>query len=236
MLSMRMLAVNTVVLAVAWFLAGCDNVAIHAGPAPEQAGKAAVEKSITFDDFDLNKTPPGFLTALTGGGGPVSWVVLEDPTAPSGKRVLAQTSRDETDYRFPICVFDGISAKDVEVGVRFKTVSGKVDQAAGVIVRYKDKDNYYVVRANALEDNVRFYKVESGKRSQLAGINTKVSPGQWHELKLTAKGTHFTVTFEGKGVEADDSTFPDAGKAGLWTKADSVTHFDNLKIESYDKR
>jgi len=237
MLSMnRMVAFLALALAATWSLVGCDTAKTHTGPAPAQSGTVAVRKTISFDQLDLGKTPPGFTAALTGGGGPVSWIVQEDSTAPSGKRVLAQTSSDATDYRFPLCLYDGITAKDVEVSVQFKSVSGKVDQAAGVIVRCKDRNNYYVVRANALEDNVRLYKVVGGRRSEIAGINTKVSPGQWHGLKLTAKGTHFVVAFGDKWFEADDGTFQDPGKAGLWTKADSVTYFDDLKIENYDGR
>jgi hypothetical protein len=222
-------------LVAAWGVVGCDNARPHSGPAPEHSPKPGSERLVGFSEFELGEAPPGFAVALTGGG-PVSWIVQEDSTAPSGKRVLAQTSTDTTDNRFPVCVYEGVSAKDVEASVQFKSASGTVDQAAGVIVRYKDKDNYYVARANALEDNVRFYKVEGGRRSQLAGISTKVTPGQWHELKLTAKGTHFVVAFGDKWFQADDSTFHDAGKVGLWTKADSVTCFDNLKIESYDGR
>jgi hypothetical protein len=223
-------------LGAAWTLAGCDTAKTHTGLAPDPKGQPASEKVIGFSDFDVGQTPPGFTVALTGDGGPVSWIVKEDSTAPSGKRVLAQASSDTTDYRFPICVYDGVSAKDVEVSVQFKSVSGTVDEAGGLIVRYKDKDNYYVTRANALEDNVRLYKVVGGRRSEITGISTKVSPAQWHELKLTAKGAHFIVAFGDKWFEADDSTFQDAGKVGLWTKADSVTYFDNLKIESYDGR
>ncbi len=237
MLSMkRVVALLAIVLAAFWGATGCDTAKTHTGPAPNQSSKPASERLIGFSQFDVGRTPPGFTVALTGGGGPVSWIVQEDASAPSGKKILAQTSSDTTGNRFPICVYDGVSAKDVEVSAQFKSVSGKVDQAAGVVVRYQDKDNYYVARANALENNVRFYKVEGGRRSQLAGIGTKVSPGKWHELKLTAKGTHFVVAFDGKWFEADDSTFPNAGKVGLWTKADSVTFFDNLKVKSYGGR
>ncbi|MBI5725990.1 MAG: hypothetical protein HZA50_18670 [Planctomycetes bacterium] len=236
MFSTRWIMTGVAALAAAWGIAGCDNAKTHTGPPPARSGNPGSEKVIGFSQFDIGKTPPGFAAALTGGGGAASWVVQEDPTAPSGKRILAQTSGDTTDYRFPICVYDGVSARDVEASVQFKSVSGKVDEAGGVIVRYRDKDNYYVVRANALEDNVRLYKVANGRRSEITGITTKVSPNLWHKLALSAKGTHFVVSFDDKWFEADDGTFQDAGKVGLWTKADSVTYFDNLKIESYDGR
>jgi len=199
--------------------------------------KSTAETTVNFDKFETGKTPTDFSTALTGGGGPVSWVVKEESSAPSGGKVLAQTSTDQTDYRFPLCVYDPFAAKDVEVSVKFKAVAGKVDQAAGLMARFQDKDNYYIVRANALEDNVRLYKVVGGSRKQFAGTKAKVSSGEWHTLKLEVKGKHFEVFFDDKLLfEADDDTFKDAGKVGLWTKADSVTYFDDLKIESYDTK
>jgi hypothetical protein len=104
------------------------------------------EITLNFDTLETGKPPAGFSTALTGGGGPVSWIVQEDSTAPSSDKVLAQTSSDTTDFRFPLCVYESLTAKDVEVSVKFKPVSGKVDQAAGIVWRYQDKDNYYIVR------------------------------------------------------------------------------------------
>jgi len=163
-------------------------------------------------------------------------VVKQDATAPSGGKVLAQTSTDQTDYRFPLCVYEKVIARDVEVAVRFKAVSGKVDQAAGLVARFQDKDNYYITRANALENNVRLYKVVGGSRKQFAGVKAKVSSGEWHTLKLNVKGKHFQVFFDDKLLfEADDGTFPEPGEVGLWTKADSVTYFDNLTIESEER-
>ncbi len=230
----RYLAMGFAALVAAWGVAGCNRAKSHTGPAPAPSGKPGSERLIGFSQFEVGKTPPGFTVALTGGGEPAVWTVQEDSTAPSGGKVLAQTTKDTTDYRFPICVYDGVSAKDVEASVQFKSVSGGKDQAGGVIVRYRDKDNYYVARANALEDNVRFYKVVNGRRSEITGIHTKVAPNLWHKLALSAKGTHFIVSLDDKWFEADDGRFQEAGKVGLWTKADSVTYFDNLKIETYD--
>ena len=138
---------------------------------------------------------------------------------------------DRTDYRFPLAVYQPISAKDVEVTVRFKPVAGKVDQAGGIAVRLTTPDDYYVVRANALEDNVRFYRVVKGNRQQIAGANTKVASGEWHTLSLKAQGDRFTVSFDGKQLyTTEDKTFGNPGKVALWTKADSVTHFDRIAI------
>jgi hypothetical protein len=158
----------------------------------------------------------------------VAWQVVEDASVPV-RRVLAQTSADRTDTRFPICIYQRVTAKDVDVGVRFKPVAGKVDQAGGIIVRVTDKDNYYVVRANALEDNVRLYRVIRGRRSEFAGADTKVRSGAWQTLRLRVEGSRFRVHFEGKQLfEGSDTRLPGPGAIGLWTKADSVTHFDQL--------
>jgi hypothetical protein len=197
----------------------------------------AEEVLVHFDTSPGKTSPADFSVALTGSGGPVSWMIKDDPTAPSGGKVLAQTSADTTNDRFPLCIYEQLTAADVEVAVQFKAVAGKVDQAAGLVVRFQDKDNYYITRANALENNVRLYKVVQGERKRFAGANVKVSAGDWHRLKLAVQGTHFKVFFDEKLVfEATDTTFKDAGKVGLWTKADSVTYFDNLLIMSHDTR
>jgi hypothetical protein len=196
---------------------------------------ASNEVTVNFDEGSPGKAAEGFSMALTGGGGPGEWVVKDDPSAPSGGQVLAQLSEDGTDDRFPLCVYDGFAAKDVSASVRFKPVAGEVDQAAGLVVRYKDKDNYYIARANALENNVRLYRVVEGKRKQFASANATVKSGEWHALQFEVKGRHLKVSFDGKLLfEADDETFKDVGKVGLWTKADSVTYFDDLVIRSLD--
>ena len=159
-----------------------------------------------------------------------SHCALADPTAAKG-RAIAQISKDRTDYRFPLAVYKAFSGKNLEVSVRFKPVAGTVDEAGGVALRLLTPDDYYVARANALEDNVRFYRMVTGRREQLAGANTKVSANQWHTLALKAEGDRFTVSFDGKAlISAQDRTFPDAGKVALWTKADSVTYFDTISI------
>lgn len=129
----------------------------------------------------------------------------------------------------------GITAKNVEVATSFKAISGKVAQAGGLVVRYQDKDNYYVARANAIENNVRLYKVVSGKITQLAGADVKVTSGAWHQLALNVSDAHFKVLYENKLLfEADDLTFTTAGQVGLWTQADSVTEFEPLIVSQKD--
>ena len=129
--------------------------------------------------------PPGFTFWRTGSGAAAEWRVVADPTA-VGQKAIAQTSKDTTDYRFPLAVYQPVSARNVDVVLRFKPVGGTVDQAGGIAVRLTTPDDYYVVRANALEDNVRFYRVVKGRREQLKGANTKVATGQWHTLGLHA--------------------------------------------------
>jgi hypothetical protein len=202
--------------------------------------------TIDFESTATGELPSGFVMALTGGGRPVRWVVADDATAPSGGKVLVQTSADTTKYRFPLCVYDGFSASDVTVSVRFKAISGTVDRAAGIVWRYQDANNYYVVRANALEDNVVLYKVQAGRRTDLKpagagwfsyGKKVEVLPQRWNELRVTARGERFAIFFNGDHLfDVEDNTFKGAGKVGLWTKADSVAAFDDLTIQAAENR
>jgi hypothetical protein len=186
--------------------------------------------TIDFSSMPIAAKPPGFTEGLTGQGESVHWQVLEDPSAPGG-RVIAEISRDTADYRFPLCIYDGLVAKNVEVSVRFKAVDGVVDQAGGLIVRVQDPLNYYVARANSLEDNIRLYKVVAGVRRQIAGQKIEVATGAWHTLTLKVVGDVLEVGFDGRDLlRAQDETFAEPGKVGLWTKADSLTHFAELVI------
>ena len=194
-------------------------------------------------DFDAMKTgepPDGFSVALTGGGPAPAWSIQEDPEAPSGTKVLLQTSSDDTNFRFPLCVYDGFTGTDLELSVAFKPISGRVDRAAGLVWRYRDAENYYVVRANALEDNVVLYKVERGKRSSLKpegawpfsyGKKAPVPAQRWSTLRVAVRGSEFSVWLTGAHLfDVEDDTFSDPGKVGVWTKADSVTSFDSLTL------
>jgi hypothetical protein len=195
-------------------------------------GPAFAQTATTIDigAMPTGAAPPGFTFGRTGRGEGVEWQVVADPSA-AGQKAIAQTSKDKTDYHFPLAIYQSISAKNVEVTLRFKPVAGTVDQAGGIAVRLATPDDYYVVRANALEDNVRFYRVVKGRREQLESASTKVSSGEWHTLGLRAEGDKFTVSFDGKPVcPAADKTFSEAGKIALWTKADSVTQFDTITI------
>ncbi len=197
--------------------------------------------TLDFDELEPIRAPAGFSVALTGGGPPPSWEVRKDTSAPSGTKVLVQVSSNATKYRFPICVYEGWSAEDVDLSVRFKPITGRVDQAAGLVWRYQDSDNYYVVRANALEDNVVLYKVERGQRSDLKaegswfgyGRAAEVPRGMWSVLRVRAQGSRFDVWLDDEHLfQVVDQTFSAPGRVGLWTKADSVTAFDDLSIKS----
>lgn len=200
---------------------------------------ASAQTVVDFEKDRAGSPPAGFQAVLTGSGKPGVWVVVEELGAPSGRQVLAQTDPDPTGARFPVCVLEAVTAKDAEISVKFKPVSGRKDQGAGIVWRYRDKDNYYVVRANSLEGNVVLYKMDGGKRIDLPlvgvgrtyGKKAPVPSGAWSTLAVDVKGSLFEVSLNGtKLYQVEDTTFKDAGKVGLWTKADSVIRFDDLRI------
>lgn len=180
-------------------------------PAPLQvSGKQFI---YNFDSDPPGQLPSKFHTAKTGGGSPEKWSVQSDSSAPSQPNVVTQTSTDQTDYRFPLLISDEGSFQDVDLSVKFKAISGSVDRAGGLVFRLKDANNYYIVRANALENNYRMYHVVSGRRSQFAGANFKITSGEWHELRVEAVGNKIAYYYDGnKKIEATDSTFKDAAK------------------------
>src|SRR6266567_3429643 len=180
--------------------------------------------TVNFDNFKTGAAPPGW-TATQTGSGSAKWSVEKDDSAPSKPNVLKQSGVGT----FPICIYENANLKDGFVEVKFKPVAGKEDQAGGVIWRVQDANNYYISRANALEDNVTIYHTINGKRVAFKSINTKVTSGVWHTLRVDFKGNQFTVTFDNKKVsEATDASFANAGRVGVWTKADSVTEFDDF--------
>ncbi len=200
-------------------LAVCATVAVAIG----QGSK------VDFEKDDVGKPPKGFSFALTGQGRPGVWTVKKDDQAHGN--VLMQTDADTTDYRFPVAVYDGVTAKDVDLSVQFKAISGRGDQGAGIVWRYRDQNNYYVTRCNALEDNCTIYHVVKGRRVAFLNQNVKVASNVWHTLRVEATADHFVVTFDDRKVlDAKDGTFTDAGRVGLWTKADSVVAFDDFSI------
>ena len=181
-------------------------------------------ETVKFDAAAIGQAPPGW-TATQTGTGSAKWTVEKDESASSRPNVLKQSGM----ATYPVCLKDDTKIKNGFVEVKFKPVAGQEDQAGGVVWRAQDKDNYYIARANALEDNVTIYHTIKGKRVSFKNADTKVAPNQWHTLRVDFSGDHFVVTFDGKQViDTKDGSFKDAGKVGVWTKADSVTLFDDF--------
>ena len=189
------------------------------------ATSVAAAETDTFDQAQPGSPPSDWTCGVTGRGAP-KWLIEADASAPSKPNVLKQSGSGA----FPWCVKKDVAIADGFVEVKFKPVAGKEDQAGGVVWRAKDANNYYLARANALEGSVTIYRTIGGRRVPFQNTETKVAPGLWHTLRVDFKGSEFTVTFDGKKViEASDESFKDAGKVGVWTKADSVTLFDDFR-------
>ena len=157
--------------------------------------------------------------------------MVRDETA-SGERAIEQSSADSTDYRFPLAIYKPVSASNVAVSIRFKAIAGRNDRAGGLIIRALDPERYYVLRANALENNVRFYRVMNSSRELIESTNLKVPSNEWHTLVLRAEADRFTASFNGQQLfTATDRTITRAGRIGLWTKSDSVIRFDRMAIQ-----
>jgi hypothetical protein len=188
----------------------------------------ALAQTVNFDNLNTGAPPPGWTATKTGSGTP-KWTIEKDDTAPSKPNVLKQSG----EATYPVCIKDDTSLKDGFVEVKFKPISGKEDQAAGLVWRAKDSNNYYIARANALEDNVTIYHTIKGRRTEKKRTSVKVTTNAWHSLRVDFQANRFAVTFDGKkAIEWNDDTFKEAGKVGVWTKADSVTLFDDFSYGS----
>ena len=184
----------------------------------------------SFEDCPAGKLPKGWTAMKTGEGPGSEWKVQTDETSPGGAKVLAQVSSEGPRPLFNLCVLDEATFRNVDLTVAFKAVDGKIDQGGGPVWRLRDADNYYVARMNPLEDNFRLYKVEKGKRTKLASADLKVPAGEWHHIRIVHEGNRIQCFLDGKPyLELTDSTFTEAGKVGLWSKADAVTRFDDLR-------
>ena len=197
------------------------GIAASAGPANRD-----------FEADAVGQPPAGFEFARTGRGAEGTWLVRIEKGADKN-HVLVQENADTTDYRFPLAVLKDGNYRDVTLSVRARPLSGKVDQGFGLVWRYKDANNYYVTRCNADEDNCRIYHVVGGDRRQFGGTDLKVAKNAWHTMKMEATGNRFVVSFDGNRVyDGTDDTFKDAGRVGLWTKADSVIEFDDFTVQA----
>lgn len=191
-----------------------------------------------FEDYPTGQLPSGWSEYYTGAGG-TDWIITND----NGNKVLAQLYSDNPNNHFNVVVNDSIIAKDMALTVRLKGVTGNHDKGGGFVWRFLDKNNYYVVRANPLEDNMVLYKVEDGKRKDLPligkgktyGLDVPSLGNSWNSMELVVKGDVFTIYLNNKEIfKVKDTTFTKAGKVGLWTKADAVTYFDDFSIKILD--
>jgi hypothetical protein len=211
---------STLFLAFIGLSAGCDGTPQVKYQPGQQTVTAGQTEEWSFDKDATGKSPAG---AEVFGG---TWEVKAESDAPSAPNVLCQSAT----AKFPAIRFGDKVYGDLTATVRFKAISGKDDQAAGIIFRVQDANNYYILRANALEDNVYFFRFAGGTRSSITHGNMKVPSGQWQELKLEVEGNHFRGFLNGQlVVETTDDAYK-AGGVGLWTKADSVTCFDDFRV------
>ncbi|NOX66307.1 MAG: DUF1080 domain-containing protein [Chlorobi bacterium] len=184
---------------------------------------------INFENYIINETPAGWTNYLTGKGEMCKWEIRND----NGNNVLAQISNETPEYRFNIIANDGLKYKDLEISVKFKGVEGRIDQGGGLVWRFRDANNYYVARANPLENNFRVYKVVNGNRKQLKSASMTINTGQWYIIKITMKGNNIQCYFDDKlKLETTDNTFREEGKTGLWTKSDAITYFDDFRVKN----
>ncbi len=186
----------------------------------------------TFEDTKVSQLPEGWSAAKTGEGQGSVWKVVEDETAPEGPNVLAQTSDEGARALFNLCVLDEDVYTDVQITVSFKAVAGEIDRGGGPVWRYHDENNHYICRQNPLESNFRIYKVIDGKRTQLASADAEAEAEKWHTIEVTMRGDKIVCAINGHELDVRDGTIQEAGKVGLWTKADAVTHFDDFHVQS----
>lgn len=197
-------------------------------PAPTFAQTPAI--TVSFNDMTPGQPPLGFTTGLGGTGASAVWRVEVDPRMPRG-RVLMQESTDSSSARYPICLYDGVRALNADVTVSFATVSGKIDQVAGIVLRATDEGNYYLARASAKENTVTLSRFVGGTGSELTSASTKVPSGTWQTLRFKIDRDRLTVYLNGQqAIDWSDNRHTREGRVGLWTRADSVTMFDDLSI------
>lgn len=188
------------------------------------AASASFAETINFDGDAPGSLPLAWEQGVTGRG-TAKWAVRQDESAPSKPNVLQQSGSGT----FPWCVLRKTSVENGFVEVRFKALAGKEDQAGGVVWRWKDGNSYYVARANALENNVSLYYTEGGRRNTIKYVDAPVPPKVWHTLRVEFSGRRISVALNGKTyIDLEDAHVSGGGAVGLWTKADSVTAFDDF--------
>lgn len=218
---MRLLLISTLLL---------SSLCLQQVMAGESVKDAIV---LDFEDVPIDQLPEGWKVTATNQKGPqATWKVIEDKTAPSGKKVLAMLSPNhDSEVTFNICWTDFVLFRDGEIEISFKAIKGEKDQGGGPIWRYQDHNNYYIARANPLENNFRVYKVVNGNRKQLASANVEITSGKWHTIKIISMQDKIQLFYDGKFyLEVKDTAF-EQGSIGLWTKADAITAFDDIKLK-----
>lgn len=195
---------------------------------------ASAVRVVNFDNAPLGKMPPGWTSAMTNRGRAPQWEIRTDRSAPTQPYVLAQLAADPIGDRYPLAIWDGETLRDGDISVRVKPVSGREVQAGGIVWHYRDANNYYLARANALDKNVQVFKVENGRRIPLmAAVRHEFPSNAWSIMKVTVRGNRFQVYMDHRRVlQGQDSTFSGPGKVGLWTVADSVTYFDDFRVST----
>ena len=233
-----------VVLALFLGLAACKNnkpkknLGSNRALAALQTKKSVIttQKIFNFENYKTGQLPEDWSQFTTGKDPETKWQIIQD----QDNKVLAQLSDKHPNYHFNIAIYNNLSAKNIDLSVRFKAIKGHMDQGGGLVWRFKDPNNYYVVRTNPLEDNVVLYKVENGVRLDLPlvgkgktyGMNVGKLGQAWNHLRLVTQNELFTVYLNGKKLfEVKDESFKNKGKTGLWTKADAVTYFDDFQID-----
>ena len=172
----------------------------------------------------------GCTQGMTGIGRPPAWQAVQDKDGPDGW-VLVETAADATNLRFPLCISEQTTARDFDAPLRFKPISGTHDQVAGFAFRAQSANDYLLVRTNARDNSVRLYRVEKGRRSQIAGKDAPIALGEWHSLRVIAIGDRFEIAFDGKPLfTATDRSLPQSGAMGVWSQADSITHYGSLLV------
>ncbi len=194
---------------------------------PETKIETKADTIFSFNADEAGKMPADWSNYYTGKGGLGKWEIRND----NGNQVLAQVSQENFGYHFDVIVLDESDYHDLEITVKFKGVKGEEDQGGGPVWRYQDPDNYYIARANPLENNYRVYKVVDGNRKQLASANIDMPTDEWHTIRISMTSNHIVCFYdEKKYLDVKDDTFTKKGKVGLWIKADAFTYFDDMKI------
>ncbi len=180
------------------------------------------DATFNFDNEEVGKLPADWTAAVS------SWMIAMD----GANKAIKQAGKNEGD-RFNICVQNKLTYQNLEMEVRIKPLEGEEDQGGGLVWRYRDAKNYYITRANPLENNFRVYKVVNGNRKQMQSANIKMTKGEWYTIKVVVTGNNVDCYYNGqKLLSHSDDTFPNAGLVGFWSKADAVSLFDDLKIKT----